>query len=260
MSTKSAQFPAAWKGGSAYHTPGAELLGTQVAVNERIITIDDLLIADRFLDVLDNAMNHYDYRAILVKDVARALAQKFDKHVAQTMLLTARATATVTGGFGGAAIIDADANTDGASLMTSIFDATQTLDEKDVPEDDRWCYLKPAQYYNLVETDKALNRDFGGNPGVFSDGTILRVAGVGIVKTNNLPTTNITADLTKYNGDFSTTMSVVAHTSAVGTVKLLDLVAETEYDIRRQGWLILAKFALGHGILRPESAVEIKLS
>jgi len=33
---------------------------------------------------------------------------------------------------------------------------------------------------------------------------------------------------------------------------------ESEYDIRRQGTLMVAKMALGHGILRPEAAVEIQ--
>ena len=40
--------------------------------------------------------------------------------------------------------------------------------------------------------------------------------------------------------------------------KLMDLAMESEYDIRRQGSLMVAKMALGHGILRPESAISIK--
>ena len=43
----------------------------------------------------------------------------------------------------------------------------------------------------------------------------------------------------------------------MGTVKLLDLAAEMEYDMRRQGTLIVSKYALGHGILRPEASVEL---
>jgi hypothetical protein len=41
-------------------------------------------------------------------------------------------------------------------------------------------------------------------------------------------------------------------------VKLLDLAMEMGYDIRRQGTLIIAKYAQGHGILRPEGAIEFK--
>jgi hypothetical protein len=39
---------------------------------------------------------------------------------------------------------------------------------------------------------------------------------------------------------------------------LLDLSMESEYDIRRQGTLMLAKFALGHGALRPGCAATVE--
>ena len=54
------------------------------------------------------------------------------------------------------------------------------------------------------------------------------------------------------------TTALIAHTSAVGTVKLMDLAVESEYDIRRQGTLMVAKYAKGHGVLRPEAAVQIQ--
>jgi hypothetical protein len=34
---------------------------------------------------------------------------------------------------------------------------------------------------------------------------------------------------------------------------------ESEYDMRRQGTLMLAKYAMGHGLLNPQAAIEIKL-
>jgi hypothetical protein len=46
--------------------------------------------------------------------------------------------------------------------------------------------------------------------------------------------------------------------ASVGTVKLLDLAVESDYLIQQQGTLVVAKYAMGHGILRPECAVEIK--
>jgi hypothetical protein len=50
---------------------------------------------------------------------------------------------------------------------------------------------------------------------------------------------------------------IVAHPSAIGTVKLLDLATESEYQIERQGTLFVAKYAMGHGVLRPEASVVI---
>jgi len=41
--------------------------------------------------------------------------------------------------------------------------------------------------------------------------------------------------------------------SAIGTVKLMDLAMENEYEIRTQGNLMVAKYAMGHGWLRPSA-------
>jgi len=262
---KSAQFPAIGKTVAAYHTAGNEITGSVIKKNERVITIDDLLISDSFIAQIDEAKNHYDVRSIYSTEMGNALARTVDQHVLQLAILAAQASATVNGENGGAVITDADAKTNAASLITSIFDAVQTLDEKDVPEDDRFCIVPPSTYYNIVENDKILNRDFGGTNGVYADGKVLKVAGVNIVKSNTAVDaftdqsgTSSTGENNTYNGDFSNTAAVVFHKSAIGTVKLMDLAMESEYDIRRQGTLMVAKMALGHGILRPEAAVEIQ--
>jgi len=262
---KSAQFPAVGKTTAAYHTPGNEINGSVIKHNERVITIDDLLISDSFIAQLDEAKNHYDVRSIYSTEMGNALARTVDQHLLQLSILAAQAATTVNGENGGEVITDADAKTNAASLITSIFDAAQALDEKDVPETDRFCVVPPATYYNIVENDKILNRDFGGANGVYAEGQVLKVAGINIVKSNTAVSAftdqsgaSSTGENNTYNGDFSNTAAVVFHKSAIGTVKLMDLAMESEYDIRRQGTLMVAKMALGHGILRPEAAVEIQ--
>jgi hypothetical protein len=257
-SGKSAQFPATWKANASYHTPGTEIVGDVIAGNERVILIDDLLISPVFIASIDEAKTHYEVRSEYSKQAGAALARKMDKNLAQVGLLAARASATVSGGNGGTVITSATALTSASALETAAFAAAQALDEKDVPEDDRYLYLKPAQYYLLINSgSRAINRDFSGN-GSVADGTIFRIAGLQIVKTNNLPQANVNTGPAAYQGDFSTTAALAMHRSAVGTVKLIDLAVEMAYDIRRQGTLVVAKYAIGHGILRPESAVEVK--
>jgi hypothetical protein len=56
--------------------------------------------------------------------------------------------------------------------------------------------------------------------------------------------------------DFSTTIGLGFQTEAVGTVKLLDLSMESEYVMERLGTLLLARYAMGHGILREEACYE----
>ena len=264
-SGKSAQFPVIGTTSASYHTPGNEILGTSVKHAEKTINIDDLLVSSAFIANIDEAKNHYDVRSTYTSEMGRALANTVDKNLLQLAVLSAQASATITGGNGGTQITDADANTNATSLIASIFECAQALDEKDVPSEDRFCVVKPDIYYQIVQNDKILNRDFGANGnGVYSDGTVIKVAGINIVKSNTAVTayadnsSAVSGTNNTYNVDAQYVVATVFHKSAIGTVKLMDLGMESEYDLRRQGSLMVAKMALGHGILRPESATLIK--
>ena len=51
--------------------------------------------------------------------------------------------------------------------------------------------------------------------------------------------------------------ALVMTVDAVATVKLMDMSVESEYQITRQGTLIVSKYAMGHNILRPACAVSL---
>ena len=267
-SGKSAQFPVTGTISSSYHTIGNEILGTAVNKNEKIINIDDMLLANAFVAELDELKNHYDVRSVYSKEMGQALAKTIDKNLLNLVVLASRvSTANVTGGNIGAVITDADADTSASSLKDSIFDAIQKLDENDVPSSDRFIVVKPDQYYQLLNLDSIMSRDFSANAGDRAKGFITTIGGVPLVKSNTAVAsfTDQSAASTAgtnntYIGNFSTVQAVVFHKQAVGTVKLKDLVLETTYDPRRLGTLMTARMALGHGILRPECAVSIKLS
>ena len=261
QSGKSASFPAHWKASSEYHTPGNEINGAAIKKNERLINIDNLLISHVFLASIDEAMNHYDVRSDYTFQLGHALATDADKNLIQLVALAARAATTVEDGDGGSTLTNADYDTTPDALVQGVMDAGQILDEKNVPNDgSRFCIVKPKHYNLLVQSSKAINRDFGGS-GSIASGKVLEIDSIKIVKSNNLPSSNlsqVTGTQNIYHGNFSNTVGVVSHKTAVGTVKLKDLALESEYDIRRQGWLFVAKYAMGHGILRPEAAVELK--
>lgn len=260
-SGKSASFPAQWKAAAAYHTPGTEIVGAVINANERVISIDNLLISHAFISSIDEAMNHYDVRSIYSTELGNALAYAADKNLIQIAVLAARAATTVTGGYGGSTLTNAGYDTTADTLVQGILDATQALDEKDIPSTDRHAILKPKHYNLLVQSSKAINRDFtDGANGDFAKREVFRIGDVQIHKSNHVPTTVIAADSAAnntYDGTFTNTIGVVFHKSVCATVKLLDLAVESEYDIRRQGTLMVAKYAMGHGILRPESSVEL---
>jgi hypothetical protein len=232
-------------------------------VNERVITIDDLLVSSVFIPNIDEAKNHFDYRSIYSNECGVFLGTNWDKNILQLMVLAARASATVTGANGGTSLTSATTlyRTSATDLVAGLFAAAQTFDEKDIPQSSKkYAYVRPAQYYLLAATPTTLlvNRDYANANGDFAEGSVAKVAGLELVKTNNLPNTNVTTGPAAYQGDFTKVAAVVTTQDAVGTCKLMDLQSEMAYDIRRQGTLIVAKYLMGHGILRPECAVELK--
>jgi hypothetical protein len=260
-SGKSAAFPATWKVTGGYHTPGAEIVGQTSNVNERVIVIDDLLVSSVFIPNIDEAKNHFDYRSTYSNECGVFLGTNWDKNILQVTALAARSAATVTGAFGGTSLTSAGTlyKTSAADIVAGIYAANQAMDEKDVPEGQkRYTYLKPAQYYLLAQVNDLVDKDYNNNNGDKASAKVLMVANSALVKSNNLPTTSVVSGPAAYQGDFTKTAFLTTTEAAVGTVKLMDLNSEMEYDIRRQGTLIVAKYAMGHGILRPECSVEGK--
>ena len=272
---KSAQFPVLGTATAAYHTVGTPLVGAnQIKANEKIISIDDLLISQAFISSLDEMKNHYDVRQTYSSELGKALARTYDQNVAKVIANASRASTNLSGGNGGVVLTlasgnTASANVTGDELAAAIYDIAQTFDERDIPPTDRFCVLPPAEYYKLAESaTRTVDVDFnpGGN-GSFASGRVQMIAGIPVMMSNNVPQSNVGSNPSgannTYSGDDSKTLGLVFHKSAVGTVKLQDMTTEisgSDYGIMYQGTLLVAKYALGHGILRPEAAATIKLS
>ena len=253
---KSAQFPSIGTVTSSYHTPGNFIDGQEVGHAETIISVDGLLVAPVFIAKIDELMNHYDVRGPYATEMGRELAQQYDINVARMFVLAARATNDLTGRDGGSVIDSANMDTAQAEIRAALFESAQTLDEKRVGVANCSAFFRPAQYYLMAQDTVLINKDYNG-AGSISSGKIETVAGFPIVKTNNVPSTNVATGLAKYQGDFSDTVGIVGNKWAVGTVQLMDISLESEYEIRRQGTFMVAKMAVGHDVLRPECAIEL---
>jgi hypothetical protein len=298
-SGKSAQFPVTGKAEAKYHIPGNDLLGTgdylsQIAHNEKVINIDDMLVASTLIPRIDEVKNHYDLRSIYGKELGKALAKRLDIQILKTLFAAGLTTTpNYTGGPTGTEIFGSNVDTMTAGgLVDALFECARVLDEKEVPSDGRYAILTPFQYYKLLTADNvAINKDTSSGSADAAKGSILEVAGIRLYKSPHLAgvqvavgsqtpddanvanspfaATAINNDDAGYNADLagiadpqsgSTLNShgfVAGHSSAVGCVKLLDLATESEYLIERQSTLFVAKYAMGLGVLRPESAVVV---
>jgi len=293
-SGKSAQFPTMGKASAKYHTPGADIFeagstyASQIKHKERVINIDDVLVAATSIANIDELKNHYDVRSAYSTELGRALAKRFDEATMKTLVAASqvnhadRSNPDASQGI----VIDLGstgmpANVDTAANLIALFRIiAQKLDERDIPSEDRFAVLAPEQYYLLAGSDSnAINRDFGGE-GSIASGSILKLSGISIKTSNNLLTSGIVSndvagdDVNANNNPFddadggsagkgyldaglNTLKLVAGHKSAIGTVKLMDLAVESEYSMSKQATLMLAKYAMGHGILRPEAAVSV---
>lgn len=259
-SGKSAQFPVIGRVGSAFHTRGTEVTFQQVNSNERVISIQDLLISPIFIDILDEAKSHFDVRRPYATQQGQELAEQADLRVLMSFITASRtATPNFTGGDGGQQVVAATAATDAAVLKGAIYDAAEILDENSVTSMDRALWLAPAQFYLLLQDGEFLDRDFGGE-GSRATAVMRNAADFTVIKTTNLPTADESADTdfpTNLRLDYTTNVAVAGHSSAAGSVSLLGLQFEAEYDMNRQGHMLIAKYAKGFDYLRPEAAVEI---
>jgi hypothetical protein len=401
-SGKSASFPITGRFSSRYHRPGDFITGqgNKGMIGEKIITIDDLLIADASIYDLDEAKLHWDVRSIYSTELGRALARAYDQRLARTLLAATESDGRVkdwdskrfqlnggtyssvssntitmsanfqtaelsfwavgevvygenSGSYGvittaptnGAATFDinpigsigtgtgvgfqvgerlfvlnrmpggtsftgidlngaADRNARGDLIVENLFKACQALDEKDAPKEGRVCVLSPGAYYDVLNSDRAINTDWnagGGANGAIYQNRVASVAGFRLLTSNHLGVNSYTngqsyvglsnqsavtrgerpnyingrdgsdgqaaAGTYDYYQDEQGNTSSIANCfglcftkEAVGTVALKDVSMQmtgSEFKAMTQSTMMVASYAVGHGILRPECAVSL---
>jgi hypothetical protein len=259
--------------------------------NERTVFIDDILVSSTFVADIDEMKNHYDVRSIYSTEIGRSLAYIADKNLIRTVIGGARAT---TDRFGVGTATDntylgakIPCGTTGftltsASILAGFANAAQKMDERNVPNDERFAVVTPQVYYTLLGGNSdAINRDFSPDNGSIATGQIASAYGIRIMKSNHIPQSdessgssvhnnagvrnNPNGGSLKYSGvNYATsnaiTQGIIFHREAVATVKLLDLSLETDYIMERMGTLMLAKYAMGHNVLREECCYELQSS
>ena len=280
-SGKSAQFPVVGTASANFHIPGESIIQSddgasgpkylsEVRHEEKIILVDHARQASVLVAELDELMNHYETRSIYATELGEALANKADSTWAVVAAMAARAGATLTGGNGGAQLTkdydNATASTRAGHYMDAIYEAAQTLDEKDVPKDGRAVVIDPATYYLLLREKSAelIDQDVSPGNGSVAGATMKMAGGMPIYVTNHLAKndTVISAGETgarnDYSGTFTDSFGLCFHKDAFGTVELKGLTFEMEYSIEYQAYLMVAKAVWGSNVLRPECAVEFQ--
>ena len=288
-SGRSAQVPLTGKAVAKYHTPGESLITDQdgadtpadylstMKVNEKIIKIDDLLTSSCFIDDLDQAKSHFDYRGPFTAELGKALAVELDKNIIRAMYQSATGSASdpIVAGMGDVhlgATTSAAVTTEG--MIGAFFEAAQKMDANDLPADGRFAVLGPELYYRLIQKagslGNAINTDFSGR-GSVATGQVMEVAGIKIYKSNHIDDVggqnfDLSAHATGNKNQADTNFSslkfagVFGQEEAVATVKLKDIEVQSQYLVERQGSLFVARMACGTAPLRQDAAGWFELA
>ena len=296
------QFPVINLGVAKYHTAGDNIITASgyadandaMRGTARTIFADRLLTCSNLIDNLRNVLDSFDSRAEYAKQLGSALSLRMDQNIASVLTQASTlqrdnstaATPSAPGADAVGAIAIDTADTAGAALVAGLYEAQSRLSQRNVPEEDRFCMIGPAQAKLMFAEAAAMsgglewaNTQFGS---AAATGRIPMLAGFRIIVTNsirNAATTGVLNQQTASLGvgsiantnDYSVAanpwggstytlpmlMALCYHSSAIGTVKVMDLAIETDRMVEYLADLVVAKLAVGHGVLRNESAVAI---
>lgn len=240
---------------AATHTPGSDVSASVLKVSERTISITDRVYYSHFVDKLDEKLAQYDLRGELAKQAAEALSTKIDKQVASLIIEASEAAATSTqiGGhvisMGTTAAFNAlTTSQKGDALVEAMFSANVAFNAADVPMDGRVLVTTPQNYAYIVQSEKAVNRDFTNGNGGIDSGKVLNIAGTPIKWSNHIPATDTAG---------SSVQGLFFQSGCVGVVTAMSITSEANYIPEKLGDLLTSYYALGMGILEPGKAARL---
>lgn len=270
---KSASFAVMGRTRAKYLAPGNSLDDQRKKFehSEKVIAIDGLLTADCLITDIDDAMNHYDVRVEYSRQLGEALAQSADCAIINELANMAAKDAAVPenipdNGVGAEKVqgtgkafefetglaISQSANY-GNKIIEGLLAARAAFTKNYVPMGDRYCLLTPEGYSALI---KALMPDSANYQALFdpNSGKLQTICGFEVIEVPHLLNDGVDGKH-KLNTKFTAAklQGIVFHRSAVGTVKLKDLAMERARRAEYQADQIIAKYAMGHGGLRPEA-------
>lgn len=270
---RSASFAVMGRTRAKYLAPGSSLDDQRKKFEhtEKVIAIDGLLTADCLITDIDDAMNHYDVRVEYSRQLGEALAQSADCAIINELANMAAKDATVpenipdngTGAdkvkgtgksFEFATGLEISQSADyGNKIIEGLLAARAAFTKNYVPMGDRYCLLTPEGYSALI---KALMPDSANYQALFdpNSGKLQTICGFEVIEVPHLLNEGVDGKHT-LNAKYTDAglQGIVFHRSAVGTVKLKDLAMERARRAEYQADQIIAKYAMGHGGLRPEA-------
>ncbi len=244
------------------HVPGTDLTVNQIPVKERIINVDTLQYYSLALNKFEEKIMHFETRSELAKQAGEALSNQIDKATFDTVLTATQTSGTIDskvmqpdGTEVNNDVIDSGGTSEakGDALLETIYSAQAVMDGKDITGE-KVFITTPANYNFLVQSGKAIHRDYTSGNGDIAKGTVIEIAGVKIKWSNNLPVTTNVATAVDVSGTEKKFQGLLYTPACVGVVKLMDITSEANYLPKELNTLLTSYYSYGMGVLNPGAA------
>ena len=166
------------------------------------------------------------------------------------------------------------------AIFNALFAAAELYDGKDIPEGQRFCVLRPHEYYILIRAIQSggfalSNKDYMSQPANLNQPGLPPIAGFDIIKSTLLPSADLTGTGASSDTDPNTLVSSPLHVNhetnfektvgliwtpeCVGSVVKQGIATKMEDQLTHLGQLLVSYMLVGGGVLRPDSAIELSL-
>ena len=280
---KSATFPVMGRASARYLPTGTTLTDgrKEIKQTERVINIDGTLASDVLIYDIEEAMNNFDVRGEYTRQLGESLALSADGAVlaelAKAVNISSGSNENIAG-LGSPTLYKirtegGQADTPvklGKELLAALTQARAALTKNYVPSNDRFFFTTPENYSAILAALSPNEANYAAliDP---ETGNIRNVMGFTVIETPHLtlgdgvasghkhqfPTGSVQGASATQGVNNLNVLGLFMHRSAIGTVKLKDLTMEHGRDIDKQADIIVAKYAYGHGYLRPEAVGAI---
>ena len=235
---------------------------SQMVVTERTILTERPIFVRKQLDNYEEKMAHYNIRSMITGQNGSTMANFLDKRVLVELDLATTAIATDTQYASGAVFntlitTGATSEAKGDAIVDAIFAGAAILDGKDQIGEERYFVTNNTNYYNLLLSQKAVNRDFNaGDNGSIADGNVFRIGDVTILRSNNLADA-LAPNAIAVSGQGDTLAGYMFTRDVIGMVELMGLTTKEWFDDDYDETVMKAQLAMGCDVLNPGSLVAI---
>ena len=251
-------------GGVQTHTLGANQRdgASQMVVTERTILLERPIFVRKQLDNFEEKMAHYNIRSMITGQNGSTLSNFMDRRVLVELDLATTEAATDTQYAYGAVFntlitTGATSEAKGDAIVDALFAGLSILDGKDQIGEQRYFVTSNTHYYNLLLSQKAVNRDFNaGDNGSISDGEVFRIGDTIILRSNNLSDT-LAPNAIAVSGQGDTLAGYLFTRDVIGMVELMGMQTKEWFDDDFDETVMKAQLAMGVDTLNPGSLVAI---